>query len=414
MISPKIIKHEYDSGFKSEIVLKPHFNQKFFGIIVDFGSSDKQKLAGSAHFLEHKLFAKKEGDISQRFEDIGADVNAFTSFNETMFYCIGVKNTKKLVELLFELVGDSHFTKENVQKEKPIIQQELAMYQNEPNWSVGNAIMKSMFGDSNLGIDVAGTKESISAITAKTLTETYEKNYFASNMRFIACGDFSDNQVKTIKQTVNKLQKKYFKDSQNIETVSHPLGNMKSYVLEGNGNSNIFGIGIRLKNFKKVLASKDLAQTLLEIMLESRLSVMTPWFEEMRNKNLISTPLQMSVNYTRQGDFITIFGISEDAQKLILEIQKQLQKELDENELRFASQIFELQKKEWQAQSARSLDNLSYLAIELAEESLDNEDFFKNGRILQTMSFDNYAKNCHELMKDAEFCSAYLKAVGEQ
>ena len=414
MIPPKIIKHEYESGFKSEIVLKPHYNQKFFGIIVDFGSSDKQKLAGSAHFLEHKLFAKKDGDISHKFEEIGADVNAFTSFNETMFYCIGVKNTKKLIELLFELVGEPYFTKENVQKEAPIIQQELAMYQDEPNWKVSNTIMKSMFGDSNLGIDVAGTKESISAITAKTLTKTYLQNYFASNMRFIACGDFSDNQIKTIKQTVNKLQKRYFEESKISESISHPLGDMKSYSLKGSGNSNIFGIGIRLKNFKKVLASKDLAQILLEIMLESRLSVMTPWFEEMRSKGLISTPLQMSVNYTRQGNFITIFGISENAPELILEIQKQLQKELNEESLKFANQIFELQKKEWQAQSARGLDNLSYLAIELAEESLDNEDFFKNGRELQTMNFDNYAKNCHEIMKDAEFCSAYLESAGEK
>ncbi|MGQ5709310.1 M16 family metallopeptidase [Lactobacillus sp. PSON] len=414
MIPPKIIKHEYDSGFKSEIVLKPHFNQKFFGIIVDFGSSDKQKLAGSAHFLEHKLFAKKDGDISHKFEEIGADVNAFTSYNETMYYCIGVNNTKKLIELLFELVGEPAFTKENVEKEKPIIQQELAMYQDEPNWSVGNTIMKSMFGDSNLGIDVAGTKESISAMTAKTLTKVYNNNYFASNLRFIACGDFSDNQIKTIKQTVNKLQKKYFNEFKKPDQITHPLGNMESHILQGNGNSNIFGIGIRLKNFKKVLASKDLAQTLLEIMLESRLSVMTPWFEEMKNKGLISNPLQMSVNYTRQGNFITIFGISENAQELILEIQKQLQKDLSEDELKIASHIFELQKKEWQAQSARSLDNISYLAIELAEENLDDEDFFENGRTLQTMNFDNYVKNCHELMKDAEFCSAYLKSAGEK
>ena len=57
-MTPKIIKKEYQSGFKAEIILKPHFYQRFFGIIVDFGSSDPQKVAGSAHFLEHKLFAK--------------------------------------------------------------------------------------------------------------------------------------------------------------------------------------------------------------------------------------------------------------------------------------------------------------------------------------------------------------------
>ena len=110
-MTPKIIKKEYQSGFKAEIILKPHFYQRFFGIIVDFGSSDPQKVAGSAHFLEHKLFAKKDGDLSTQFEDIGADVNAFTSFNETMFYCSGIEHTPKMIDLLFVLVGQPYFTK---------------------------------------------------------------------------------------------------------------------------------------------------------------------------------------------------------------------------------------------------------------------------------------------------------------
>ena len=116
MITPKIIKREYKSGFKAEIILKPHFYQRFFGIIIDFGSSDPQKVAGSAHFLEHKLFAKKDGDISSQFEEIGADVNAFTSFNETMFYCSGIEHTPKMIDLLFRLVGEPYFTKQNIAK----------------------------------------------------------------------------------------------------------------------------------------------------------------------------------------------------------------------------------------------------------------------------------------------------------
>ena len=53
-------QEKYKSGFKAEVILKPHFYQRFFGIITDFGSSDSQKIAGSAHFLEHKLFEKEK------------------------------------------------------------------------------------------------------------------------------------------------------------------------------------------------------------------------------------------------------------------------------------------------------------------------------------------------------------------
>ncbi|MFX7701430.1 hypothetical protein ABTJ88_19615, partial [Acinetobacter baumannii] len=83
--------------------------------------------------------------------------------------------------------------------------------------------------------------------------------------------------------------------------------------------SRAFGLGIRFENFKKVLSSSDLTQILLEIMLESKLSVMSPWFERMRKEGLLANLLQISVNYTRQGDFATIFGVSADSQRIIEE-----------------------------------------------------------------------------------------------
>ena len=103
---------------------------------------------------------KKDGDISHKFEEIGADVNAFTSFNETMFYCSGIDHTPKMIDLLFELVGQPYFTKQNIAKEAPIITQELAMYKNDPIWGLNNAIMTEMFGHSNLGVEVVGTEKS--------------------------------------------------------------------------------------------------------------------------------------------------------------------------------------------------------------------------------------------------------------
>lgn len=415
MISPKIIKRQYDSGFEADILLRPKFNQRFFGIIVDFGSSDPQEVAGSAHFLEHKLFAKKDGDISHQFEELGAEVNAFTSFNETMFYCSGVEHNQKLIELLFRIVGEPYFTKENVAKEEPIIQQELAMYQDDPNWAINNSIMEEMFGKSNLGLDVAGTKASIASINVKNLLKVYKENYVSTKMHFIACGDFSDYQVKTIFRLVNKLQKQYFPASKKTK-LDHTkaIGKMRDVILPAQSASNLFGVGIYLKNFKKVLSSLDLSQILLEIMLESKLSVISPWFERMKKENLLSNPLQISVNYTRQGSFVTIFGVSEQSQKVIEAIKKELKQLFSNRDRNFAEDFFELQKKEWLAQNVRSLNNLSYLAVETAEESLDNEDSFANLRKLQTMSFDQYLLNCKSLMKDSQICSARLNGKDEK
>lgn len=412
MIIPRIIKKEYPSGFKAEIILKPNFYQRFFGVIVDFGSSDPQQVAGSAHFLEHKLFAKKLGDLSAQFEEIGADVNAFTSFNETMFYCSGIEHTPKMIDLLFELVGQPYFTKENIAQEAPIITQELAMYQDDPTWNVNNAIMHDMFNNSNLGIEVVGTEKSIKQVTVKNLTQVYEANYVPGKMQFVACGDFSDNQVQTILRQVGKLQGKYLHGSDQSPVAKQiKFAKMYDQVLPTNSNSNAFGLGIRFKNFKKVLSSFDLTQILLEIMLESKLSAMGPWFEEMRKKQLLMDSLQISVNYTRQGDFATIFGVSPQSPAVIAEIKKVLTEPLKKNsvEYRFIKQNFILQKKEWLARTVRTSNDLSYLAIELIEENLDHENLAQNIAKLQTMDFDQFYNYCQEIMKDSAICSAYLE-----
>lgn len=411
MIVPKIIKREYKSGFKAEVILKPQFYQRFFGIIIDFGSSDPQKVAGSAHFLEHKLFAKKDGDISQKFEEIGADVNAFTSFNETMFYCSGIDHTPKMLDLLFELVGQPYFTKQNVAKEAPIIKQELAMYKNDPIWGVNNAIMTEMFDHSNLGIEVVGTEESIDSVNKINLTAAYNENYVPSKMQFVACGDFSDNQVKTILRQVGKLQEKYFKPAESkLDQKEAPTGEMKDIVIPSKRNSKALGIGIRFKNFKKVLSSLDLAQIMLEIMLESRLSVTGPWYQDIRLKGLLTNPLQISVNYTRQGDFATIFGVSRMAKETIQEIEHQLTKSIAKNseEYRFLEKNFALQKKEWLARTVRTMNDPSSLAIEMIEENLDHEDLDLNLKKLQVMGFDEFNQTCKKLMEDSTFCSAYI------
>lgn len=409
MIEPKILKRKYDSGFEAQLILKPGFNQRFFGIIVDFGSSDPQEVPGLAHFLEHKLFAKKEGDISQNFEELGAEVNAFTSFNETMYYCSGVDHNSKLIELLFKLVGEPYFTKQNVEQEVPIIEQELAMYQDEPNWAITNALMTQMFGESNLGIDVAGTKASINQIDKKKLLAAYQTNYKPNKMHFVACGDFSENQIKTIFRLVGKLQKQYLTNSkQKKAEYQETVGLLQDIEITSDGSSNQFGLGIRLKNFKKVLASLDLAQIILEIMLESKLSVMSPWFERMKEEQLLNSPLQISVNYTREGNFITLYGVSSESDKVITAIKEELAKPITEGNKAFEKNFFELQKREWLAQSIRSMNNLSYLAVEAAEASLDNEDTFVNVEKLQDMNFSQFEEFCSNLLKGCQICSARL------
>ena len=410
MKKPKVINQIYKSGFASEIILKPEFNQKFMGIIVDFGSSDPQEVAGSAHFLEHKLFSKKDGDLSQKFEDLGADVNAFTSFNETMYYCSGVDHVRKLIQLLFQLVGEPYFTKKNVKNEIPIIQQELAMYQNSPNWIITNTLMSEMFNNSKLAIDVVGTQDTIAQMTVSKLKQVYEANYFAKNMRFVTAGDFSETETQMILNLVDKLQRKYFHSLKQEVSPNHNrvIGKFGDIKLAKKAESNLFGVGLYLPNFAKIKNSLDLAQIVLEIMLEAKLGIMSSWYKDMRKKGLLTTPLQISVNYTRQGNFVTIYGVSEQSKKAISAIKSEIDDLFKSVDTYYLKEYFELKKKDWLAQTIRSLNDLSYLAIERAEEMLGNENLFTNIQNLQLMNFDNFISSTKKLMHEYQACSAYF------
>lgn len=145
-------------------------------------------------------------------------------------------------------------------------------------------------------------------------------------------------------------------------------------------------------------------------MLESKLSVMGTWFEEMRDKQILTNPLQISVNYTRQGDFTTIFGVSQQADKAIQEIKRELTRPVAKNseEYHFLKKNFALQKEEWLARTVRTMNDLSSLAIEMIEENLDHENLDLNLRNLQVMGFDEFNQLCKQLMKDSTICSAYL------
>ena len=130
---------------------------------------------------------------------------------------------------------------------------------------------------------------------------------------------------------------------------------------------------------------------------------------------MLSNSLQISVNYTREGNFATIFGISGQSKMVIQEIKDELNKPLQALDRVYLHKFYDLKKKEWLAQTIRSLDDLSYLAVECAEESLDGENSFENIQKLQLLSFDDFASYCASLMKDYQFCAVRLeKGEAEQ
>ncbi|HSI65815.1 MAG TPA: pitrilysin family protein, partial [Planococcus sp. (in: firmicutes)] len=169
---------------------------------------------GIAHFLEHKMFEKEEGDIFQEFSKQGASANAFTSFTRTAYLFSATNLIDQNVETLLDFVQSPYFTEKTVDKEKGIIAQEITMYDDQPDWRLYFGIIENLYENHPVKIDIAGTVESIQDITAEHLYTCYNTFYHPSNMVLFVVGAVDPESM--IKLIQNNQDSKTFEEPQEI------------------------------------------------------------------------------------------------------------------------------------------------------------------------------------------------------
>lgn len=195
---------------------------KAYGIFsTDYGSIDQtfipinesEKITvpeGIAHFLEHKLFEKEDRDVFADFGKQGASANAFTSFTQTAYLFASTDNVDKNVQTLLDFVQDPYFTEESVEKEKGIIEQEIKMYDDQPEWQSFMGTIKGLFHHHPVNIDIAGTVDSIQSITKDDLYTCYHTFYHPENMTFFLAGNFDAKEMMALIET-NQNSKNFAK-----------------------------------------------------------------------------------------------------------------------------------------------------------------------------------------------------------
>ena len=223
-----LYKETMANGLQVYILPKRGYSKTFVTFTTNYGSIDRTFIPrgseqevtvpdGIAHFLEHKLFEKKDGDVFQKFSVLGASANAFTSFTRTAYLFSATDKLYDNTEVLLDFVQEPYFTEKTVDKEKGIIAQEITMYDDLPDWRLYFGTIENLYHEHPVKIDIAGTVESIQDITAEHLYECYETFYHPSNMALFVVGavepaemmDFikKNQDAKTFKEPAEIIRK---------------------------------------------------------------------------------------------------------------------------------------------------------------------------------------------------------------
>ena len=179
----------------------PGVRSAAFGIWVGVGSRDETPAqAGAAHYLEHLLFkgtaVRSALDISAALDAVGGEMNAFTSKEYTCFYARVLDADLPLaVDVVGDLVTSALMRDADVESERDVILEEIAMRDDDPSDLVHEEFADAMFGPTPLGRPILGTVETINAITPKAIRAFYKKRYRPENMVIAAAGNVDHTAV---------------------------------------------------------------------------------------------------------------------------------------------------------------------------------------------------------------------------
>lgn len=200
-----VVQEQLPNGLTVFVLAKPGFVKKYAVLSVNYGSVDSKFAVpgegvvevppGIAHFLEHKLFEEEFGNVFDRFAQWGASVNAFTSYTQTSYLFSTIEHWRESLAHLINFVSHPYLTEENVEKERGIIEQELLMYEDHPEHRLQANLLRGLYHENPVRLDIGGTVASVRSITVGDLLKCYRTFYQPGNMALAVIGDLNPEET---------------------------------------------------------------------------------------------------------------------------------------------------------------------------------------------------------------------------
>ena len=156
---------------------------------------------GLAHFLEHNLFKgtskRKAYHILSRLDDVGGELNAYTTKEETIIHASFLKTDfRRALELLYDVLANSTFPEKELEKEKEVIKDEISSYKDAPGESIFDDFEDHIFRGDPLGRNILGTPESVDGLSRADILEFQSRTYTANRIKLAVVGPFGGERVE--------------------------------------------------------------------------------------------------------------------------------------------------------------------------------------------------------------------------
>ncbi len=391
-----------ENGLDVYILPKKGFSKTFVTFTTKYGSIDRTFVPigqtdsitvpdGIAHFLEHKMFEKEDGDVFQKFSEYGSSANAFTSFTRTAYLFSSTDNIYKSTETLLNFVQEPYFTEATVNKEKGIIGQEITMYDDQPDWRLYFGTIENMYHHHPVKIDIAGTIESIDGITADHLYTCYNTFYHPSNMLLFVIGAVDPEEMMT-----------FIRDNQGKKEFSEPVSIQRFFDEEPTEvaiNERTLNMDVQkpkvyvgLKAKETNLSGREMLKHELsvQIALELIFGRTSNFYERVYEEGLIDETYAFDFTLENGFGFAMIGSDSSEPDKLTSAIKEELAK--FEGNSHFENADLERIKRKKIGFFLRALNSIEFIANQFTRYSFNDMNLFDVVPVLEELTIDDLYK----------------------
>ena len=397
--SPALSESYYKIQHKSGLTILLHPMEKYNSVYALFGTKfgsvnrtfktdgDEEYCTvpdGIAHFLEHKLFEGETEDAFVSYSRTGANANAYTSFDRTCYLFSATEKIYESLEILLNFVTHPYFTKETVEKEQGIIGPEIKMYDDDPSGCVFLNLLKALYWENPVRIDIAGSVESIAEITPELLYRTYNTFYNLGNMVLSIAGNFEVDKVL-------ELCDKLLPDAKQIK-IENKAANEPSDVFLKKIEKKLevsmpsFEIG-----FKETPQSDTMrARLLSEMCLEMIFGESTEFYQSLYSKGVINSTFGTEV-MSGDGYFVNILGGEAPDPELVYdEIVAEIDRVKAEG---LSEELFENVKKQFYGGRISSFNTVENVASSALSAYFEGHDAFDALDIISSLTFEELCKH---------------------